>query len=233
MFDWIAFDADDTLWHNEAIYQNSRKRFKEILSSYPLKADPDQAMDEIEIHNLRYYGYGAMSFVLSLIETAIKVTGEKISAADIQALLEIGKDMLSDQVTLVEDVQHVLQTLSKDYPLMLITKGDLQHQLRKLEGSGLGEYFRVIEVVSQKRDNVYREILERHGADPEKFLMIGNSLRSDILPVLKLGGTAVHLENDLTWAHEETDIPLEYAGKYLSVQRLCDVLTAIETLRDR
>jgi putative hydrolase of the HAD superfamily len=232
MFKWIGFDADDTLWHNEATYQKARDRFEELLRSYPLQTDPHRVMDNIEIHNLRYYGYGAMSFVLSLIETAIQVTDEKISAADIQALLDLGKKMLSDQVTLMANVHDILDALSRTYPLMLITKGDLQHQLRKLDGSGLRDHFQVIEVVSEKNQAVYREIMERHSVDPQFFLMIGNSLRSDVLPVLKLGGRAVHLENDLSWAHEETEIPWEYAGKYLSVERLSEVLNAIEKFQD-
>lgn len=223
MFEWIAFDADDTLWHNEALYQEGRERFEAVLNQYAFEDDLHQALNEIEIHNLRYYGYGAMSFVLSLIETAIQVTGGEIEARDIQALLDLGKDMLTAEVTLVEGVQDLLADLSQDYPLMLITKGDLQHQLRKVEASGLEDYFRVVEVVSEKHAGVYRDILARHQISPESILMIGNSLRSDIRPVLELGGRAIHVCNDLSWAHEETDIPEALQPNYREVHHLADV----------
>jgi putative hydrolase of the HAD superfamily len=208
MFDLIAFDADDTLWHNERLYRMGRERFHGMLVKYDLCDTPD-AIDErvnrTELQNLKYYGYGVMSFVLSLIEASIELTGGRISAFDIRDLLNLSKEMLSAPVDLFEGAEETVARLSAAYPLMLITKGDLLHQQAKVDQSGLRGYFRYVEVVSDKSGETYAAILSRRAIQPSRFLMVGNSLRSDILPVIQLGGWAVHIPAELSWSHEHVD----------------------------
>ena len=181
MIDWIAFDADDTLWRNEEHYLEGRAQFFRILEKYGLHPDEMERFDDFEVENIPYFGYGAMSFVLSMIELAIEITEEQIRPGDIQQIIQLGKKMLTHEVVLFQGVQELLEILSSNYPLMLITKGDLFHQQRKFNDSGLKGYFKALEVVSEKNPVVYEEILQRYGIQPERFLMIGNSLRSDIL----------------------------------------------------
>lgn len=230
MFDWIAFDADDTLWKNEEIYLQGKDIFLEILSGYDFDQNELETDDAYVVENIQYYGYGAMSFVLSMIEKAIKLTGESIHPKDIQRLIDFGKHMLNAEVEVFDGVPLLLKNLSKDYPLLLITKGDLFHQQRKLEASGLVEYFRLVEVVSEKSPEVYSEILDRHQIDPGRFVMIGNSLRSDIFPVLKLGAWAIYLSDHLTWSHEDNPLDVIAQDSYLEVKEISGVLQAIKML---
>ncbi|MCJ7717177.1 MAG: HAD family hydrolase [Anaerolineales bacterium] len=229
MFDWIAFDADDTLWKNEEIYLQGRDVFLDILSGYNINQNDLDKIDEFEVENIQYFGYGVMSFVLSMIEMAIELTGESIHPADIQKLIELAKNMLTAEVEVFDGVSLLLKKLSKDYPLMLITKGDLYHQQRKLEASGLAGFFRSVEVVSEKSQETYFKILERHQIDPERFVMVGNSLRSDIIPVLKLGDWAIYLSDHLTWSHEDDPLEDILQGHYLEVDDISGVLQAIES----
>ncbi len=230
MFDWIAFDADDTLWKNEEIYLQGKDVFLDILSGYVIDQNELETDDEYVVENIQYYGYGAMSFVLSMIEKAIELIGESIHPKDIQRLIDFGKHMLTAEVEVFDGVPLLLQNLSKDYPLLLITKGDLFHQQRKLEASGLVGYFRLVEVVSEKSPEVYSEILERHQIDPGRFVMIGNSLRSDIFPVLKLGAWAIYLSDHLTWSHEDDPLDVIAQDSYLEVKEISGVLQAIKLL---
>ncbi len=230
MFDWIAFDADDTLWKNEEIYLQGKDVFLDILSGYDIDQNELETDDEYVVENIQYYGYGAMSFVLSMIEKAIELIGESIHPKDIQRLIDFGKHMLTAEVEVFDGVPLLLQNLSKDYPLLLITKGDLFHQQRKLEASGLAGYFRLVEVVSEKSPEVYSEILERHQIDPGRFVMIGNSLRSDIIPVLKLGAWAIYLSDHLTWSHEDDPLDVIAQDNYLEVKEISGVLQAIKLL---
>lgn len=220
MIKLIAFDADDTLWENEALYQKGRQRFNALLANYGIEAPPVEQIDAIEIRNLPYYGYGAMSFVLSLIEAAIELTGGQIAASDIRELLHLGKEMLGAEVVLYEHVQPVLAELSQAYPLMLITKGDLNHQQTKVTRSGLAGYFAHVEVVHDKNPGIYAAIFERRGAQPAEVLMVGNSLKSDILPVLELGGAAVYIPNELTWSHEVVEPPPWAEGRYVQLAHI-------------
>lgn len=229
-FDLIAFDADDTLWHNERLYRMARARFHRLLSRYSLHGDIDERVDEVEIRNLSVYGYGVTSFVLSLIEVAIELTDGQITGDDVQALLDLAKEMLTAPVQLFDQAEETLARLSSAYPLMLITKGDLHHQRSKVEGSGLEGYFRHVEVVSAKTPKVYRAILARHDVPASRFLMIGNSLRSDVLPVVAIGGWAVYVPNHLTWSHEHADPPAEARQRYLEVERLDQVPALVEQL---
>jgi putative hydrolase of the HAD superfamily len=221
MIDWIAFDADDTLWKNEEYYLEGRDRFLEILQKYGLgTAD----IDNFEVENIQYFGYGVMSFVLSMIEIGIEITEEKIHPSDIQKLIRLAKEMLSHEIEVFEGVSDLLENLSAEYPLMLITKGDLLHQQRKFAASGLAHYFRAIEVVSDKSSGVYEGILNRYNIEPERFLMIGNSLRSDILPILELGGWAMQLADHPTWSHEDDPTNHLDQERYLEVKGISQVL---------
>jgi len=218
--DWIAFDADDTLWTNEETYLAGRDILSSILSEYGITIDNPSEIDQLEVHNLQYYGYGAMSFVLSLIELAIELTEGRIKSKDIQILLDHGKSMLSADVEVFEGVETLLAALAGKFNLMLITKGDLFHQQRKMKSSGLGRYFRAVEVVSDKSPEVYLDILERHHINPRNFVMIGNSLRSDIFPVIKLGGWAVHLTTHLTWGYEDDPTDQFDQERYLEAESI-------------
>ena len=205
LFDLIAFDADDTLWHNERLYSQGRAIFQQALAAHDLPEAIEPRIDAIEIGNLPYYGYGAMSFVLSMIEAAIEITGGTVTGEEIRALLEHGKLMLSAEVELYEGVEETLAGLAVSHSLMLITKGDLQHQQAKVAASGLAGYFQHVEVVSDKNPAVYQEILDRHKLVADRFLMVGNSMRSDVLPVVAIGGWALHIPNSLTWSHEAVE----------------------------
>lgn len=227
MFELIAFDADDTLWQNESLYQEGLERFRKILTRYELTGPLDQRQQEIELANLSYYGYGVSGFVLSLIEAAIELTGGRVQGNDIQHLVELAKEMFSAKVNLIDGAGETLATLAEEFPLMLITKGDLRHQQQKLQRSGLQECFRYVEIVSDKNPDTYARILEAHGVPPARFLMVGDSLRSDILPVLQLGGWAVHVPISSAWAHETeapAGFPRERFREISSLSRLPDTI---------
>ncbi len=232
MFDWIAFDADDTLWKNEEEYLHGRQVFLQILADYDINQDALDRVDEFEVENIQYYGYGVMSFALSMIEMAIELTGERIHPGDIRKLLNLAKAMLTAEVEVFDGVRQLLKEISKEYPLMLITKGDLFHQQRKLEASGLAEFFQAVEVVSDKTPEVYREILERHQIDPHRFIMVGNSLRSDVIPVLELGAWAIYLSDHLTWSHEDDPLAEISQDRYREVKEISQVLSAVESLEN-
>jgi putative hydrolase of the HAD superfamily len=220
MFDLIAFDADDTLWHNETLYARAQDKFKQLLATYHSQEWVEQRLFETEMHNLQHFGYGIKAFTLSMIETAIELTEGRIRGDEIRQIVEAGKEMLRAEVQLLDEVEETVATLSASYPLMIITKGDLLDQHSKIERSGLSRYFQQIEVVSEKTQESYAAILTRHKIDPARFLMVGNSLKSDILPVLELGGTAVYVPYSLTWAHE-TNIDREVnSEKYFQVEHL-------------
>jgi putative hydrolase of the HAD superfamily len=209
MFDVIALDADDTLWDNEYLYSEAKNKFITLLSECESPEECERRLDEIELENVRYYGYGIKSFVLSMIEAALELTEGQVAAEKIAAILGYAREMLAAEVRVIDGVGDTLASLSQSHPLMLITKGDPSEQMRKIEDSGLGVFFRWVEVVADKSPAVYRTILERYNIPAARFLMVGNSLRSDILPVLEIGGHAVLVPYANTWAHEmnvgETD----------------------------
>lgn len=230
-FDLIAFDADDTLWHNERSYREGRDRFCRLLSAAGVRLDVetiDERVNQTELANLEYYGYGVSSFALSLIETAIDLTDGRICGADLREIIAIAKGMLSEDVELFANARDVLAALAATYPLMLITKGDLLHQTSKVDRSGLRDCFRFVEVVSHKTTEVYAAILSRHRVDPRRFMMIGNSLRSDVLPVVELGGWAVHVPAALSWSHEHVDVSTEIRRRYFEVAALDQLPAVIE-----
>jgi putative hydrolase of the HAD superfamily len=202
MFDVIALDADDTLWDNERLYSEAKEKFLDLLSECSDREECRRRLDAIERDNVRYYGYGIKSFVLSMIEAALGLSEGWVAAEKIAAILGFAKQMLAAEVQMIDGACQAVMELAQDYPLMLITKGDASEQERKIEESGLRGYFRWIEIVSDKSPQTYRLILERYGVRPERFLMVGNSLRSDILPVVEVGGRAVLVPFANTWTHE-------------------------------
>lgn len=220
----IAFDADDTLWHNESLYQQAKERFQQLLARYQEPAHAAQRLDETEIHNVSWYGYGIKSFTLSMLETAIELSAGQVTGAEIQQILEFGRHMHRAEVQLFAAVEDTLAQLARQHALMLITKGDLLEQGRKVEKSGLAGYFRYIEIVHEKTPESYRALLGRYSLDPERFLMVGNSLKSDILPVLEIGGQAVYIPYHIAWAHEHAAPGQEQ--RYFELERL-DQLPAL------
>ena len=231
--DLIAFDGDDTLWHNERSYRDGRERFRRLLADAGVVLGVDEIearVNQTELANLEYYGYGVSSFVLSLIETAIDLTDGRITGDDLRGMIELARHMLTEEVELFPRVREVLMALASSYPLMLVTKGDLLHQTSKLERSGLRDCFRFVEVVSHKTTAVYAAILSRHAVDPNRFLMVGNSLRSDVLPVVEAGAWAVYIPAALSWAHEHADVPPHAHGRYFEVTTLDGLPDVIEAL---
>jgi putative hydrolase of the HAD superfamily len=230
LFDLIGVDGDDTLWHNERDYVDARERFRGVIERCGV-ALPDHeltaSVNRTELQNIPFYGYGVSSFVLSLIETAIGLTGGRIQGSDISELLKVGKSMLTSPVELFEGAREALAALAPDYPLALITKGDLLHQRSKLDRSGLGGHFRHVEVVSHKTPEVYRAILGRYGVEPSKFLMVGNSPRSDVLPVLEIGGWAAHVPAALSWSHEEEQLSCGKGSRCVVLGTLLDLPAAV------
>ena len=210
--DVIAFDADDTLWLNEDYYLNVHQRYFGLLTAYHETDWIERRLYETEVKNLAHFGYGAKSFTLSMIETAIELSEGRIAAAEIQQIIEMGKEILTTPVELLEGVAETLPALAQDYDLMVITKGDLLHQETKIAQSGLGDLFRWAEVVSEKDTATYSRIAARYAIPPERFLMVGNSLKSDVLPVLEMGGQAIHIPYQTTWAHERV-APEDLNGK--------------------
>lgn len=202
MFDVIAFDGDDTLWHNETLYAAAQAEFRRLLAEHHPAEIVDQRLYETEMRNLEFYGYGIKSFTLSMIETATELTDGQMTAEDVRRILGIGRKMLTADVRLLEHAQATVTQLAGSHPLMLVTKGDLRDQKRKLANSGLAPYFRHIEIVTSKTRTDYEEILDKYEINPARFLMVGDSLRSDIAPVLELGGHVVHIPYQLAWAHE-------------------------------
>ena len=218
--DVIAFDADDTLWHSETLYADAQTRFRRLLASYD---GEHVVLDELyatEMANLPCFGYGIKSFALSMIETAIRISGGKVPAGKIQCIIEIAKEMKQAPVSLLDHVEEVIASLSGTYRLMLITKGDLLDQERKIAHSGLAPYFECVEVVTEKSADIYRTLLAKHGIAPERFVMVGNSLRSDILPVVSLGARAVYIPYHITWAHEDVRLHPDEAGGYVELEHI-------------
>jgi putative hydrolase of the HAD superfamily len=207
-FDLIAFDADDTLWHNEILYKRTQQRYEQLLSPYASPEQVDRQLLATETRNVPSFGYGIKSFTLSMIENAIELSSGRISAADLRQILEFGRAMLQAEIRPLEHAEAALARLAATHPLIVITKGDLLDQETKMARSGLARYIRDVEIVPEKTPERYRAILNRHGVAPERFLMVGNSLKSDILPVLALGAHAVYIPYDLTWAHEMISVEM-------------------------
>ena len=212
MIELIAFDADDTLWHNEPLFTDTKIRFTALLSNYHSSDWIEERLYETEIRNLSHYGYGIKSFTLSMIETAVELTEGRIRGDEIQQVIDFAKDMLNAPIRLLDGAEETVRTLFQSHRLMLVTKGDLFDQQSKIARSGLGDMFSHVEVVTGKDASTYKHITEKVGIDPTHFLMVGDSLKSDILPVLDIGGNAVHVPYEVTWKHEE--VPADVVDQY-------------------
>ncbi|MBI2814154.1 MAG: HAD family hydrolase [Opitutae bacterium] len=219
----IGFDADDTLWHNESIFDRAQQRYRQLLARYHPAAEVDRMLFKTEMRNLPLYGYGVKGFMLSTVESAIELTQGAISAQEIREIVALGQEMLAHPVELLPGVAEIVPLLARDYRLLLITKGDLHHQERKIAASSLARHFHAIEILSEKDGATYERVLRRHGVALEEFVMVGNSLKSDILPVLELGGAGVHIPYHITWKHEQmTKLPRAHA-RFRHVNRLADL----------
>ena len=204
MLQLIGFDGDDTLWHSEGYYRVANDAFAAIMARYVDLGDQQvaDAMLATEQRNLQVFGYGAKGMALSMVETAIAISDQRISASDIHRLVELGKSVLQHPVELLPGIREAVEAVAANYPVVLITKGDLFHQEKKVAECGLADLFRRIEIVSEKNAATYRRVLAEFDLPPAQFAMVGNSLRSDIEPVLRLGGWGVHMPYHVTWAHE-------------------------------
>ena len=203
----IGFDADDTLWQNETFFRMTEQRFTELLSEHGAHDVITARLLEAERRNLRFYGYGVKGFTLSMIETAVEVTAGRVSASVIAEILSFGRQMLQNPVETLPNVRETLDALAGRYRILLITKGDLFDQERKLAQSGLGDCFSAIEIVSDKTPDTYRRLFARHGDGAARAAMVGNSLKSDIIPALRAGSWGIHVPHELTWALEHEDAP--------------------------
>ena len=229
----IGFDADDTLWHNEIIFERVHERYRALLAQYHDAATVDQTLLATEKRNLELYGYGVKGFTLSAIETAIALTAGKIGAHEIDGILVLGREMLAHPVELLDGVAEVVSELSTQHTLMLITKGDLRDQERKLAKSGLAGRFHLVEIVSEKDRSTYETIFRRHAIAPDRFLMVGNSLKSDILPVLGLGGAGAYVPYHLTWAHERVEELPTADGRFFQLKTMRELPGVVRTLVGR
>ena len=203
----VGLDADDTLWHNEGIFRLTQDRFRALMSEVTEPAALDAKLAEVEARNLALYGYGVKGFTLSMIETAMELTGNDAPSRVIADILAAGREMLAHPVETLPGVDQALAELSQTHRLVLITKGDLLHQEQKLAASGLGELFAAVEIVSEKDAATYARVFARHGTGAEHAAMCGNSLRSDVIAALEAGAFAAHIPYPLTWAHEMADAP--------------------------
>ncbi|QJD94484.1 HAD family hydrolase [Mucilaginibacter robiniae] len=206
----IAFDADDTLWVNEPYFRNTEEKFYNLFNEYLPAHEIERELMRIEIGNLPLYGYGIKGFVLSMMETALQITGNHVNAEAVNKILDLGKEMLNEPIELLEGVEEVLQALHPHYRLVVATKGDLLDQERKLKKSGLAHYFHHIEIMSEKDETSYLKLIRHLDIQPDELLMIGNSLKSDIIPVLNVGGHAIHVPYHITWVHEQVEKQVEH-----------------------
>ena len=221
----IAFDADDTLWINETYFRDAEEVFAELLSKYETKNKIDQELFKTEIKNLAIYGYGIKGFVLSMIECALALSNYKLPQETVEKILAIGKDMLEKPVELLSGVEEVLENLQGKYKLIVATKGDLLDQERKLEKSNLLKYFHHIEIMSDKKEKDYVKLLKHLDIQPSQFLMIGNSLKSDVLPLLKIGAIAIHIPFHTTWIHEEISLEAQQKVNYNTLRNIKELIT--------
>jgi putative hydrolase of the HAD superfamily len=232
MLTTIAFDADDTLWHNERFYRLTEKGFTELLADY---ADPDHLSErllEAERRNLKRYGYGIKGFVLSMIETAVEVTDNRVPARTIRDILDAGHDMLEHPVELLPHVRETVEAIAGRYRTVIVTKGDLMDQERKIAASGLAELFHGVEIVSEKTPDTYRDVFARHGDGPERGMMVGNSMRSDVVPALDAGSWGVHVPHGLVWALEHAETP-EQHPRFREIEDLGGLPDLVATLDGR
>lgn len=228
--DVVAFDGDDTLWHNETIFSMTQERFEALLEPYVEPKHLHDRMLATERCNVSMFGYGIKGFTLSMIETAIEMTNGRVTTGEISALLDFGKAMLAHPVELLDGVREAIEATAARCRVLLITKGDLFDQESKLARSGLGELFDGIEIVSEKDEARYRRVLREHSVAPDRFLMVGNSMRSDIVPVVRIGAHAIHVPYHVTWALEEIDPAEVPADGWSRIESLAQLPVALDAL---
>ena len=230
-FELIAFDADDTLWHNERLYDWTQAGLADLLVPYGISSSAlAERLLSTEIRNIELYGYGIKSFALSMIEVAEELTGGSLSGRDVSAILTLAKTQLNAPIELLDHVTATVSQLALHHRLMVVTKGDPLEQERKMARSGLAEYFQDVEVVSDKTARSYGRLFKNHGLDPAQVLMVGDSLRSDILPVLSLGGTVVYIPYQVTWQHEVAEIPASGTPRFYQLEHLGLLPSLLEQL---
>jgi putative hydrolase of the HAD superfamily len=219
----IAFDADDTLWHNELYFQEGEHKFCALLENYLPQHTVQRELLKTEIENIALYGYGIKAFMLSMIETAMRITDRKISNEAIEKIIAIGREQLERPVELIDGVENVLKALKPKYKLVMATKGDLLDQERKLKKSGLMSYFHHIEIMSEKKEADFEKLIKHLDIKPAELMMIGNSVKSDILPILNIGGHGIHIPYHITWGHEQVDATVDHVN-FRQVEKISDVL---------
>ncbi len=220
----IAFDADDTLWVNEPYFRETEEQFCSLLEDYLPHHSVQKELFRMEMQNLPLYGYGIKGFMLSMVETALQVSDKTVPLSVIEKAIEYGKNLLAKPIEMLEGVEEVLTKLKSSYRLVVATKGDLLDQERKLKKSGLEHFFHHIEIMSDKKEADYRKLIRHLDIQPSEFMMLGNSLKSDVLPVLAIGGHAVHIPYHITWDHEKVEHPIEH-DHFRQVENIREVLT--------
>jgi putative hydrolase of the HAD superfamily len=227
--DLVAFDADDTLWHNLIHFEAAERQFGQWLSSF---VAPEQATLELmqaEKRNIPLYGFGVKGFTLSMLETALHISGGAVEAQTLQKLITLGRDMLDHDIELLPHVEDTLKALQGNHRLLLITKGDLHHQERKVLASGLAPYFEGIEIVADKKPETFTKISKRHNAKIQRMVMAGNSMRSDVLPMIEAGGFGIYVPFEILWDHEHENVSVE-TPRYFEVKDISGVVDIITTL---
>ncbi|NOZ45423.1 MAG: HAD family hydrolase, partial [Chlorobi bacterium] len=219
----IGFDADDTLWVNELNYKATEAEFCKLLSGFLPEEEVSKVLYEVEVENMELYGYGAKAFILSVIETALKISNSKLDSSIINEIIKLGKNQINKPIILLDGVTKVLEYLYPKYKLIVVTKGDLLDQERKLNNSNLVKYFHHIEIMSDKKPEQYYALLKHLDIKPNEFLMIGNSIKSDILPVLDIGGYAIHVPYHTNWQFENTDTKIN-SDKFFKVSVIEEVI---------
>ncbi len=225
----IGFDADDTLWQNESFYRLTQDRFADLLADYTDREMLESRLLEAERRNLGHYGFGIKGFMLSMIETAIEVTEKNVPASVIGEILEAGQEMLRHPIQLLDHAEEAVRALAETHRLVLITKGDLLDQERKLAQSGLGDYFDAVEIVSNKTRAIYDDVFARHGDGPDRAMMIGNSLKSDVRPALEAGAWGVYVPHGLTWELEHAEAPDGHA-RFRELPSLDGILQVVDEI---
>ena len=223
----IVFDADDTLWVNETYFRDAEKAFAKLLTQYETENKIDQELYKKEIENLNLYGYGIKGFTLSMIECALELSNYQLQPKIMEQILNIGKEMLQKPIELLPNIELVLSKLQSNYKLIVATKGDLLDQKRKLEHSGLLQYFHHIEVMSDKKPEDYQKLLRHLDINPKDLLMIGNSLKSDVVPLLEIGASAIHIPFHTTWAHEDVSVNKSSKMDYVTLLNIKELLQLV------
>ncbi|MEC8826202.1 MAG: HAD family hydrolase [Verrucomicrobiota bacterium] len=219
----IGFDADDTLWVNETYFREVEDKFAKILEDYEVNDRAVQELFKVEIRNLGRYGYGVKGFVLSMIECALDLSNHTLPQTSISEIINLGKEMIEYPIELLPDVVDVISRLKDEYRLIVVTKGDLLDQERKLQRSEIAHYFHHVEIVHEKEEANYSRLLRQQDIDPKEFLMVGNSLKSDVLPVVGIGAQAVHIPFHTTWQHEEAESQSQENADYLTLSSIADL----------